>query len=51
MIGAPQSIIHVDVEGGIRYNTKVTDGTSLGVRVCLRVRSILESDPILGLPS
>ena len=51
MVGvSPKAIIWVDVEGRIRYSTKVTNANSLWVILSLRVRSILESYPIAGLP-
>ena len=45
-----KTIIRIAVEGCILCNTKVTNGNSLRVILSLQVRSILESDPIFGLP-
>ena len=41
----------VSPKASIRYSTKVSNANSLWVILSLRVRSILESYPISGLPS
>ena len=51
MVGVfPKTIIRIAFEGSILCSTKVTRENSLRAILNLQVRSILESDPILGLP-
>ena len=51
MVGVSlKTIIRIVVEGCFLCSTKVTNGNSLRVILSLQVKSILESEPILGLP-
>ena len=47
---SPKAIIRIVVEGCILCSTQVTNGNSLRVILSLQVRSVLELEPILGLP-
>ena len=42
--------LEYEAQSGILCSTKVTNGNSLRVILSLQVRSILESEPISGLP-